>query len=187
MVTIADNIRRLAKEKKVTIGHIHNSLGMSNAGFYKMLRNGSYKQTTINDIAQILEVSPSELLEGTVSAEFAGKLLNTDAIEGFTKEAGYQQMIWTLFAFTSHSKIKNIITKKDSYRSVDDIIKELEKIYSEQQNQIQEEFNRLDKLKPNAKLANFTFSLIKLIESKEEGEQITTKELEDVLKDITNQ
>jgi len=73
--TISDRIRKAAKKKGVKLEYIYTSIGMSNAGFYKMLRNQSYKPETIQQIAEMLDVSVEYLLDINVTKSKASNLV----------------------------------------------------------------------------------------------------------------
>jgi DNA-binding Xre family transcriptional regulator len=61
-MNIGERIKQIADKKGVKMEHIYNSIGMTNAGFYRMLKNNSFKVDTLLKIAETLKVNPVEFL-----------------------------------------------------------------------------------------------------------------------------
>lgn len=74
--SISGRIRKIAKQKGIKLEHVYNNIGMSNAGFYKMLRNESFKPEIIQQIADILGVSLEDLLNVKIVTTQASKIVN---------------------------------------------------------------------------------------------------------------
>jgi DNA-binding Xre family transcriptional regulator len=60
---IVDKIRKALIEKKITVKRISQDIGISEAGFYKIMRTGSTTVETLIDIADYLELNVAELVE----------------------------------------------------------------------------------------------------------------------------
>ncbi|MCJ8209675.1 helix-turn-helix transcriptional regulator [Mucilaginibacter sp. RS28] len=52
--TIESKIRLLAKQRKITLSELSSAIGMTEAGFYKMLSTDSIKVKTLKKIAEAL-------------------------------------------------------------------------------------------------------------------------------------
>jgi transcriptional regulator with XRE-family HTH domain len=55
-MTIEEKLKTIVKSKGLKMEFVYTSIGMTNSGFYKMLRNETYTVNTLQRIADVLEV-----------------------------------------------------------------------------------------------------------------------------------
>lgn len=60
-------LKFLCTQKKLPLSHLATALDFTEAGFYAMLKNDTMKVKTLEKVAAILEVSPCEFFEPTIS------------------------------------------------------------------------------------------------------------------------
>lgn len=78
MSDLEEKIRTLTKEKGIKMEAIYSYIGMSNAGFYKMLRNNTMKVETLEKIAELLDIPIASFfgIADTKSKEQEREILN---------------------------------------------------------------------------------------------------------------
>lgn len=109
-MSIANRIKAIAKEKGIKMETIYSSIGMTNAGFYRMLKNNSMKIDTVGKIAEVLGVSVLYLLQD-LEEEAPNRPSENAHIDSYlTYEVRVSASRWTSLAFD----VMSILNQKES-------------------------------------------------------------------------
>lgn len=74
------NIKEIAANKNISIKKLIVRIGISEPGFYKSLENNSMNIKTLSKIAEVLQVSISELINDRVKSELEKELKKNEVV-----------------------------------------------------------------------------------------------------------
>ncbi len=102
---IGKRIKEIVERKGMKMEHVYNSIEMTNAGFYRMLKNNSFKVSTLIKIADLLEV-PIEAFFSDEADELRDKLVG---IIQATKDIEWGIRLWSLCGHSAIEKLEKIL------------------------------------------------------------------------------
>jgi len=74
---ISERIKKVIKNQNLTLSEVSTKIGFTETGFYKMLKNGDFKISTLQKIAEVLGLPVSYFFSESTESEHLGSIIRT--------------------------------------------------------------------------------------------------------------